>query len=150
MNRISPKFGINPGMPGENGVYLGPLTRRSQPGFLLSQVEDAVSKGAQIRTGGHRMERRGTPVSPAKVHAVAVTSGGVETIHADASNDHDPRWLLMKEMQGTWLGSLLDSHHTQLYGWVQQGFAVNPASPSDRINFGANENCRSGGTSSGT
>src|SRR5207253_4823406 len=46
----------------------------------------------------HRMERRGTPVSPAKVHAVAVTSGGVETIHADASNDHDPRWLLMKEL----------------------------------------------------
>lgn len=53
------------------------------------------------------------------------------------------RWLLMKEMQGTWAGWLLDSQHTQLYGWVQQGFAVNPASPSDRINFGANEDWRS-------
>ncbi len=49
----------------------------------------------------------------------------------------------MKSLQGTWEGSLLDSHHTQLYGWVQQGFAVNPASPNDRINFGANEDWRS-------
>jgi hypothetical protein len=49
----------------------------------------------------------------------------------------------MKALQGTWPGSLLDGSHTQLYGWVQQGFAANPAGPSDRINFGANEDWRS-------
>src|SRR5439155_17403134 len=36
------------------------------------------------------------------------------------------RWLLMKELQGTWPGWLLDSQRTQVYGWVQQGFAENP------------------------
>ena len=51
------------------------------------------------------MERRGTPVSPATVHAVAVTSGGVETIHADASNDRDPRWLLMNELGSAYRNS---------------------------------------------
>jgi putative OmpL-like beta-barrel porin-2 len=53
------------------------------------------------------------------------------------------RWPLMLELQGTYPGSLLDSQRTQVYGWVQQGFAANPASPRDRINFGANEDWRS-------
>ncbi|MBI1918825.1 MAG: porin [Planctomycetes bacterium] len=53
------------------------------------------------------------------------------------------RWLLMKALQGTWPGAVLDSNRTQVYGWVQQGFAANPASPRDRINFGANEDWRS-------
>jgi hypothetical protein len=52
------------------------------------------------------------------------------------------RWLLMKELQGTWPGWLLDAERTQVYGWVQQGFAANPAAPHDRINFGANEDWR--------
>lgn len=52
------------------------------------------------------------------------------------------RWLLMKSLQGTWEGSVLDSQHTRVYGWVQQGFAANPDSPRDRINFGANEDWR--------
>jgi hypothetical protein len=53
------------------------------------------------------------------------------------------RWLLMRSLQGTWPGAVLDSNRTQVYGWVQQGFAANPAGPSDRINFGANEDWRS-------
>src|SRR5258708_39542723 len=53
------------------------------------------------------------------------------------------RWLLMQSLQGTWPGWGLDSHHTQVYGWIQQGFAANPAGPTDRINFGANEDWRS-------
>lgn len=53
------------------------------------------------------------------------------------------RWLLMKALQGTWPGWLLDSQHTQVYGWVQQGFAANIDSPRDRINFGANLDWRS-------
>src|SRR5439155_13070414 len=53
------------------------------------------------------------------------------------------RWLLMESLQGTWPGGLLDSRHTQVYGWLEQGFAANPDSPRDRINFGANEDWRS-------
>jgi hypothetical protein len=53
------------------------------------------------------------------------------------------RGLLMKSLQGTFPGWILDSHQARLYGWVQQGFAANPASPRDRVNFGANEDWRS-------
>src|SRR6266852_4571625 len=90
---------------------------------------------------------------PCLVLSAALTLGQAEATPAAETPPEVPpatpsapppvRWLLMKSLQGTGDGSLLDSHHTQLYGWVQQGFAVNPASPNDRINFGANEDWRS-------
>jgi hypothetical protein len=52
-------------------------------------------------------------------------------------------WFLMKSLKGTWVGNGLDSIGTSIYGWLQQGFAGNPASPSDRVNFGANLDWRS-------
>jgi len=52
-------------------------------------------------------------------------------------------WFLMKSLKGTWVGNGLDSIGTSIYGWLQQGFAGNPASPSDRVNFGANLGWRS-------
>lgn len=61
---------------------------------------------------------------------------------ATASVAAPDRWLLMKALQGTYPGAVLDSQRTQVYGWIQQGFALNPASPRDRINFGVNEDWR--------
>jgi hypothetical protein len=52
-------------------------------------------------------------------------------------------WFLMKSLQGTWLGRGLDASGTNVYGWVQQGFAGNIDSPRDRVNFGANLDWRS-------
>ena len=52
-------------------------------------------------------------------------------------------WFLMKSLKGTWVGNGLDSIGTSIYGWLQQGFAGNPASPSDRVNFGVNLDWRS-------
>jgi len=65
------------------------LTGRDKPLYKLCQASSYATRFA------YRMARRGTPVLPAKLHAIAVTSGGVETVHADAGNDHDPRWRLM-------------------------------------------------------
>jgi len=48
------------------------------------------------------------------------------------------RWLLMDILKDTWLGRGLESSGTQVYGWIQQGFAGNPDSPRDRVNFGTN------------
>ena len=53
------------------------------------------------------------------------------------------RWPLMDLLQGTWLGRSLESSGTQVYGWIQQGFAGNPDSPRDRVNFGTNYGWRS-------
>ncbi len=53
------------------------------------------------------------------------------------------RWPLMDLLQRTWLGRSLESSGSQVYGWIQQGFAGNPDGPRDRVNFGTNYGWRS-------
>ena len=47
------------GLPTEEGVYLGPLTRKDQLNVLAHQVNEATQKGATVLTGGNRMNRKG-------------------------------------------------------------------------------------------
>lgn len=47
------------GLPTEDGVYLGALTRKEQLNLLAHQVSDALQKGAEIITGGKRIDRKG-------------------------------------------------------------------------------------------
>ena len=52
------------GKPTEEGVYIGPLSRKGQLSFLEAQVTDAVSKGATILTGGKRIAGKGYYFEP--------------------------------------------------------------------------------------
>ena len=52
------------GDPTEAGIYIGPLSRKSQIAFLEAQVKDAVRKGATILTGGNKIEGDGYYFSP--------------------------------------------------------------------------------------
>jgi acyl-CoA reductase-like NAD-dependent aldehyde dehydrogenase len=52
------------GKPTEEGVYIGPLTRKPQVDFVESQVKDAVSKGAQVAVGGKRISGSGYYFEP--------------------------------------------------------------------------------------
>ena len=47
------------GLPTEQGVYLGPLSRKDQLSVLQNQIEDAVQKGAALVTGGKRIAGNG-------------------------------------------------------------------------------------------
>ena len=47
------------GSPDEDGVYIGPLSRKQQLTFLQTQVNDALQKGAKVITGGHPLKRQG-------------------------------------------------------------------------------------------
>ena len=49
----------------------------------------------------------------------------------------------MDLLKDTAVGRGLESAGTQVYGWIQQGFAGNIDSPSDRVNFGPNFGWRS-------
>jgi acyl-CoA reductase-like NAD-dependent aldehyde dehydrogenase len=40
------------GNPTDAGVYIGPLSRKAQIGFIEEQIKDAVQKGASVVTGG--------------------------------------------------------------------------------------------------
>ncbi|MFL5739674.1 MAG: aldehyde dehydrogenase family protein [Flavisolibacter sp.] len=52
------------GSPLEEGVYIGPLTRKAQLEWMEQQVADAVNKGAQILTGGKRRSEKGFYFEP--------------------------------------------------------------------------------------
>ena len=52
------------GLPTEEGVYIGPLTRKDQLSVLQQQVQDAISKGANVLTGGRVGERKGFYFEP--------------------------------------------------------------------------------------
>jgi acyl-CoA reductase-like NAD-dependent aldehyde dehydrogenase len=47
------------GIPTEEGIYIGPLSRKQQLTFLQNQINDALQKGANVITGGHQVDRQG-------------------------------------------------------------------------------------------
>ena len=55
---------FNTGLPTEEGVYIGALTRGEQIPVLEAQVKDAVEKGAVLATGGQRTGQRGNYFEP--------------------------------------------------------------------------------------
>ena len=52
------------GSPVEEGVYIGPLSRKEQIIVLENQVDDAVKKGAMVLTGGNRVNGKGYYFEP--------------------------------------------------------------------------------------
>ena len=67
------------GLPTTDGVYLGALTRKEQLAVLENQVQDALSKGAKLLTGGKAISGKGYNFEP--------------TVLTDVTND----MLLMQE-----------------------------------------------------
>jgi succinate-semialdehyde dehydrogenase / glutarate-semialdehyde dehydrogenase len=47
------------GDPTDPGMTCGPLSCEQAAATLMSQIEDAVGKGATVHTGGHRVDRPG-------------------------------------------------------------------------------------------
>ncbi len=52
------------GLPTEDKIDIGPLTRKDQVDFIESQVKDAISKGATLQTGGKRPATKGYYFEP--------------------------------------------------------------------------------------
>jgi acyl-CoA reductase-like NAD-dependent aldehyde dehydrogenase len=52
------------GLPNEQGVYIGPLTRKDQLQILDRQVKEATGKGARLLTGGKRKAGKGYYYEP--------------------------------------------------------------------------------------
>lgn len=52
------------GLPTEDGVYFGPLTRDEQRKVLENQIADALGKGAILETGGKRIKGKGYYFEP--------------------------------------------------------------------------------------
>ncbi|MBB1285792.1 aldehyde dehydrogenase family protein [Flavisolibacter sp. BT320] len=52
------------GLPTEDGVYVGPLSRKEQLAFLEEQILEATEKGATVLTGGKRINDKGYYFQP--------------------------------------------------------------------------------------
>ena len=52
------------GLPTDEDVYFGPVTRKEQLAILAAQVKDAVEKGATLQLGGKPMDRKGYYFAP--------------------------------------------------------------------------------------
>jgi acyl-CoA reductase-like NAD-dependent aldehyde dehydrogenase len=52
------------GAPTEEGVYIGPVSRKAQLPVLSEQVNDAIQKGAVLLTGGKTINRKGYYFEP--------------------------------------------------------------------------------------
>jgi acyl-CoA reductase-like NAD-dependent aldehyde dehydrogenase len=52
------------GLPTEEGVYIGPLSRKEQLDVLQQQIDDAVTSGATVLLGGKRKGGRGYYFEP--------------------------------------------------------------------------------------
>ena len=59
--------GMTPGDPMDAGTYLGAITREPQIAVLQAQVDDALSKGAQVLCGGRRTPSPGWGFEPTVV-----------------------------------------------------------------------------------
>ncbi len=53
------------GNPMDASSEIGPLSRKEQVDFLLSQIKDAVDKGATLLTGGNTLQQKGYFIEPA-------------------------------------------------------------------------------------
>jgi hypothetical protein len=72
--------------------HLNAFTNRDKPFFKLCQGSSYATRYVEL------LARRGTPLEPVTAHVVAVTNGGVEALVAEASDDDDPRWALMRTL----------------------------------------------------
>lgn len=52
------------GLPTDEGIYFGPLTRKDQIAVLQRQVDDALAKGARLLMGGRKVNRKGHYFEP--------------------------------------------------------------------------------------
>lgn len=56
--------GYKMGDPTSLDTFIGPVTRPQQIDILLSQMEDALINGAELRTGGYKVEGAGNFITP--------------------------------------------------------------------------------------
>lgn len=98
------------GLPTEEGIYFGPITRKDQLVVLEKQVADAISKGARLIMGGKRLAGKGYYFEP--------------TILVDVTHDMD---LMREESFGPIIGIMKvkdDAEATQLMADTEYGLTA--------------------------
>lgn len=110
--------GYKTGLPTDDGVYIGPLSRGPQLDVLVNQVDDAVAKGATLLAGGKRAERKGYYFEP--------------TVLANVSHDMS---MMKDESFGPVIGIMKvsgDEEATQLMNDTEYGLTASVYSSNEQ------------------
>lgn len=94
--------GFKVGSPTEEGIYIGPLSRKEQLHLLEQQVQDALDKGATLLTGGKRLEGKGFYFQPTVL----------------ANVDHSMR-IMREESFGPVIGIMKVENDDEAMQWMQ-------------------------------
>lgn len=94
--------GFKVGAPTEEGVYIGPLSRKEQLNLLEQQVQDALEKGATLLTGGKPVEGKGYYFQPTVL----------------ANVDHSMR-IMQEESFGPVIGIMKVENDNEAVKWMQ-------------------------------
>ncbi len=84
-------------------------------------------------------EGRPALAAPVEITAPVLppTSAAAPAAPAPAPNIPPDRWALMKELQGTWPGALLDDNRLRVYGWTEMSFTAS-SDARDQLPMGLN------------
>jgi succinate-semialdehyde dehydrogenase/glutarate-semialdehyde dehydrogenase len=118
------------GDPTDPGVNYGPLSSERAAQILMEQIDDAVSKGAVVHTGGHRVDRPGAFVEP------TVLSGVTPEMRAFSEELFGPAAVVYRVPDADTAVELANSSAYGLGGAVFSGDEELALDVADRLDVG--------------
>ncbi len=118
------------GDPTDPAVTYGPLSSEQAAQTLMSQIDDAVSKGATVHTGGHRLDRPGAFV------AATVLSGVTPQMRAFTEELFGPAAVVYRVKDADEAVELANSSSFGLGGSVWTTDETLAAQVADRLEVG--------------
>jgi succinate-semialdehyde dehydrogenase / glutarate-semialdehyde dehydrogenase len=118
------------GDPTDPGVNYGPLSSERAAQILMEQIDDAVSKGAVVHTGGHRVDRPGAFVEP------TVLSGVTPQMRAFSEELFGPAAVVYRVPDADTAVELANSSAYGLGGAVFSGNEELALDVADRLDVG--------------
>jgi succinate-semialdehyde dehydrogenase/glutarate-semialdehyde dehydrogenase len=118
------------GDPTDPGITYGPLSSEQAAQTLMSQIDDAVSKGATVHTGGHRIDRPGAFVE------ATVLSGVTQEMRAFTEELFGPAAVVYRVKDTDEAVELANSSPFGLGGSVWTTDEALAAQVADRLDVG--------------
>jgi succinate-semialdehyde dehydrogenase / glutarate-semialdehyde dehydrogenase len=118
------------GDPTDPDVTYGPLSSEQAAETLMGQIDDAVSKGATVHTGGHRLDREGAFV------AATVLSGVTPEMRAFTEELFGPAAVVYRVQDADEAVELANSSSFGLGGSVWTADEAVAAQVADRLEVG--------------
>ncbi|OMH29538.1 succinate-semialdehyde dehydrogenase [Tersicoccus phoenicis] len=131
VEKLSASLGaVTPGDPTNPKTFVGPLSSTNAVDTLMGQIDDAVAKGANVHTGGKRIDAAGAWVQP------TVLTGVTPQMRAYTEELFGPAAIVYKVASADEAVELANASPYGLSGSVWSGDADKAAEVADRLDVG--------------